>query len=586
MASEAKELHDFREQVNVAIDRYVAELIARAETAERRVTEAEQQLASEREKQANAMRQLELIARGEHPMYWTLEPGDVLYRAIETREPRKGEWFKWLDAAGFGIATADFHRGNVRTIYRRIEAPSEAKAIPLPTLDTDGQCAVMQPLKFDGEKLVPGDTIVEIDGKRYRREAVARLPKNGEKFYIELEGVVTVERDFDHSKFHILHEITEAEPAAEADSRPELAPSPETGEQRERHYVVAGDSVWYVWEYRGPLGKFLVASGETPEIAKSIAAYLNGNAPEHATIREQAAEIERIETAVAELISFGNGTSGTLKGDLHILASFIAEAREWAAENTSLRAQLQQAKECQRCEARYTRMLMLMADCGISLEPMAGVGAAKCWRASMQGETWSYFHSAIDAVEAAASNYDARKAAPSQPAKPETADNGAPARAAIKAGEIVVTAPAAASEGSKFHEGEKCGGCSGPLEVTRHAICETCAPDPEFAPSPAPAAESGKVDERRVYGGWLTESEYQWLNRRAEIESQLAQLAAYKRGHEAWEAVKKWKIGIDLSHDGKDWVARGWRRDELLTPHASDPVDAVLALAAKCDAQS
>lgn len=30
----------------------------------------------------------------------------------------------------------------------------------------------------------------------------------------------------------------------------------------------------------------------------------------------------------------------------------------------------------------------------------------------------------------------------------------------------------------QYHEDSRCGSCAGPLEVTRDAICETCAPDP------------------------------------------------------------------------------------------------------------
>lgn len=292
-----------------------------------------------------------------------------------------------------------------------------------------------QPLKADRIEAPIGEQpaeqamdIVEIDGKRYRREAVARCPKKGESYQGSFANVVC-KAGFNYTcnQHHILHEITEAEPAVTEQPIPtaqenprglhqryrvekldgttdpnavylvlrldragtdpiwteacrqaalhlgrslydshlsemasditmlvrkigvevppavsEPAPSPETGEQGDRHYVVAGDSVWYVWEYRGPLGKFLVASGETPEIAKSIAAYLNGNAPEHATIREQAQEIERLH---GEVLKRDKQVVATVLSDADSHSRTLHELRKRNQECNDLRTQLQQANE-------------------------------------------------------------------------------------------------------------------------------------------------------------------------------------------------------------------------------------------------
>lgn len=135
------------------------------------------------------------------------------------------------------------------------------------------------------------------------------------------------------------------------------------------------------------------------------------------------------------------------------------------------------------------------------------------------------------------------------------------------------------------------------------------APSGETAnPSPAPAAESGKwaVEAAKVrpngrlefvvyrQGRELTQGDAddaaEWLENRAEIESQLAQLAKYKRDAEAWEkdhrameAMERHSMSVVQCYP--DWRACVMGRDHEGVIRASH-LDAVLALAASLSQQT
>lgn len=121
------------------------------------------------------------------------------------------------------------------------------------------------------------------------------------------------------------------------------------------------------------------------------------------------------------------------------------------------------------------------------------------------------------------------------------------------------------------------------------------ASGPPIVECPAPAAESGKwYADREVlpmghgvlhqirYRGKLTDADLaaaaDWLEKRSEIESQLAK---YKRAAEAWEAVRKHRIFIAIIR-GK-WYAVS---ADTTGSHCDDPADAVLSLAARRASQA
>jgi hypothetical protein len=107
----------------------------------------------------------------------------------------------------------------------------------------------------------------------------------------------------------------------------------------------------------------------------------------------------------------------------------------------------------------------------------------------------------------------------------------------------------------------------------------------------APAAEPGCyvicLGGSNVYAlGGFTQSEaadaLDWHQKRAEIESQLAQLAKYKRDAEAWEAVGKQRIAID--YEPRCGGAIQWHAHRGMECVVQDsPLDAVLSLAAQLE---
>jgi len=71
-----------------------------------------------------------------------------------------------------------------------------------------------------------------------------------------------------------------------------------------------------------------------------------------------------------------------------------------------------------------------------------------------------------------------------------------------------------------------------------------------------------------------------WLNRRAEVE---AQLAKYKRDAEAWEKLERWKSEISYVPKAQQWAAWFYAGDATVCAHGDKPLDAVLALAAQLE---
>lgn len=180
------------------------------------------QRASETEARcANACAELEKIATGTHPLYvmradaQMIQPGDVVLRPTgEVRKVRDGEWF--MNGDDRCIRHDGYLTVSKFPIYRRIDAPAGDKptySVP-PVAVTTGTV-----LDAPSGETAKCDEIVEHDGKRYRREAVRRLPKAGETFWGSISGnVQTAPFHFMLDSYHILHEIVEPSPAPTAES--------------------------------------------------------------------------------------------------------------------------------------------------------------------------------------------------------------------------------------------------------------------------------------------------------------------------------------------------------------------------------
>lgn len=363
----------------------------------------------------------------------------------------------------------------------------------------------------------------------------------------------------------------------DAPSGEPVQPSPAPVEEPEpAKYQANGGRLYYCGEL---LAQFYAHVGghvqSDLQASSKCAAYLNGSSPEHATIREQAAEIERLKAELKSL-KFQHDSLDEIMEELRAKlnpavgrhsSSLAGCVHDAVSQLASLRSQLQQANE----------------------------QVERGGRAITKPTLGSVIHDLRDGNNKQLADF---------------------LEAGMAEVRIIPAAPAEASEGSKTYPGNPPDD-SGDWEFSqtqgmwfkrRNAI-----------PAPAPAAKSEKWrvnnfrvhpanGERDEFAIVLAEAEpptkeqskdaADWLNRRAEIESQLAQLAKYKRDAEAWgkpnrdaeavAAMRSKNISVVRLFHNATWEAR---HDVAGFPYTksqpfSDPADAVLSLAAQLASQA
>ncbi len=208
------------------------------------VQAATKQLATERARHANMAAEFEKIAAGTHERYvmrCDVEPAPAppaeegeRYRLVHIQSSsspwqieqctgRYNGWREWSRIAGFEQEST----AQAVLAYLQGQSPEHARIRELEAELWDiasdcvcDCCARVRELAKHLEsaapsaplaKPEPADTFVTIDRKRYRREAVARLPKKGEKFECASHAncIRTASCDYERNKEHILHEITD-----------------------------------------------------------------------------------------------------------------------------------------------------------------------------------------------------------------------------------------------------------------------------------------------------------------------------------------------------------------------------------------
>lgn len=308
--------------------------------------------------------------------------------------------------------------------------------------------------------------IVEHNGKRYRKEPLMRPLNKGEKF-LSFGKVWVASSDYPRAYRHILHEITDEVP--QAVSEPD-------GQYVVQHIRTTGPFAWKIGAENCNLGNAM-AIFQTCSEASRVSSYLNHASPEHQELAKLRGEVEQIKSSVADLISFGNGTSGTLEGDLQIMRSFVAEAKTWSEQVTQLRGEVERMKAENDKSASLIRALRL------------GVSRLKfqrnSWRDTMRLTAF--------AIKCDVSDRDS----------PRDVSQKILIRYAMVGDDEdqeCEPAPAEASEGSK----KKCCTCTGTCRG-KEGLGDRwyCAMDPDAPPldtcklpaSTAPAAESGKEHE-------------------------------------------------------------------------------------------
>jgi hypothetical protein len=173
-------------------------LVAAAQMLDHELQAAEQRAADIETRHKNMAAEFELIAAGKHPRYWTIEPGDVLFRRDgKERKPIRGEFF---GVVGGDVIRAswDFDSREF-PIYRRLESPANQIA---------DAGKMVEPSPAPAEEPEP-KRIVEHQGKRYRFIGTIRCQAYGEHFWHHPSNEVwRAEQDYSNNAYEILEEVS------------------------------------------------------------------------------------------------------------------------------------------------------------------------------------------------------------------------------------------------------------------------------------------------------------------------------------------------------------------------------------------
>jgi hypothetical protein len=529
----------------------------------------------------------------------TSEIPDELYAKINNA--LGVDWLRVRDAIDVGESPAPELRRSSNADSEPRHAAGEAVTN---TAHVSGSVTSDETARRDG----PSDSweIVEIDGKRYRKEPEARCPKLGEK-YLSTRGKEVLLATFNSScKHHILHEITDEAPA-EKGGRIEWTleySSPRDNQNAMAECLKVPDEIAESWTLWDRSSDEIGAEFYMEHLAKECTAYLNGQFPEHARIRELEQELDSLKTAGTEeaqaafdafnwvFNECGTGDEQracgpTLKDREQHCISYVKRMKQ---ENERLKAEIAERDDV------------------VSIPDVIRQIAAERAR-QVAGEGWSAEHDdehIYGQLAMAAACYAApqpifvgepmklRDAWPWEKRWDKRAKHS-PERRLVIAGALIVAELERMSRGhyephsyaaSEVTE-PKCNCGAKPGEPA--SSCADC--------SPAPAAESGKwhSEDTQILirpGASMEEANAaaDWLNRRTETESRLSalqqQAEATDKDHRAMEAVRKHRLDIVVTGDLSQFHADSYKPGAGIVSgeYTTDPADAVLALAQQLEA--